>query len=189
MDLRDLGFVGCRLLALYFGIQALHLAPTVLEALALQVTTVAAEGPNVWLLSLSQVIGFAIWVCAGVALWKYAHAISSLVAPSGRAHLTTPASRDDIQQVLFAAVGLFILIHAAGDLAETIYIRYTLKSQGLEPPRFVDQTGHALVAAAKVLIGLFLVFGSSGLVGAIKRFRETGRPSNNRLERTAGDAP
>ena len=111
------------------------------------------------------------------------------MAPSGRAHLTTPASRDDIQQVLFAAVGLFILIHAAGDLAETIYIRYTLKSQGLEPPRFVDQTGHALVAAAKVLIGLFLVFGSSGLVGAIKRFRETGRPSNNRLERTAGDAP
>ena len=189
MDLRDLGFVGCRLLALYFGIQALHLVPTVLEALALQFTPVSGGGPNVWLLSLSQIIGFSIWACASVALWKYAQAISSLITPSGRAYLTTPASRDDIQQVLFTAVGLFILIHAAGDLAETLYIRYTLKSQGVEPPRFADQTSHALVAAAKVLIGLFLVFGSSGLVGAIKRFRETGRPSNNRLERTGGDAP
>jgi len=188
VDLRDLGFVGCRLLALYFGIQALHLAPTVLEAFALQFTPVAGEGPNVWLLSLSQVIGFTIWTCAGVALWKYAQAISSLLAPSGRPHLTTPASRDDIQQVLFTAVGLFIVVHAAGDLAGTLYIRYMLKSQGVELPRFAEPTDHALVAAVKILMGLFLVLGSSGLVEAIKRLRETGA-SNKRLERTGDDAP
>ena len=81
VDLRDLGFVGCRLLAVYFGIQALHLVPTVLEAFALQFAGVAGEGPNIWLLALSHVLGCAIWACAGAALWKYAEAVSSLVTP------------------------------------------------------------------------------------------------------------
>lgn len=188
MDLRDLGFMGCRLVALYFGIQALHLVPAVLGAFALQFTPNANGGPNVWLLSLSQVIGFAIWAGGGVGLWKYAQTISGLITPLSRSHLTTVISRDDIQQVLFAAIGLFILVHSAGDLAETLYVRYTLKSQGLDPPHLADRTSHALVAAAKTLIGLFLVFGSSGLVGAIKRFREAGRPSNKRLDQTGGDA-
>jgi len=187
MDLRDLGFVGCRLLALYFGIQALQLVPAVFEALALQLTPAANEGPNLWMLSLSQAIGFAIWAGAGVVLWTNAQTIANLITPPGRAPLKAPVSRDDIQQVLFATVGLLILVQAAGDLAATLYTRYALRSQGLDPPHLVDQTGHGLVAAAKIVIGLFLVFRSSGLVGAIKRFRESGGPSNKRLERTGGD--
>ena len=96
MDVRDLGFVGCRVVALYFGLQALQLAPAVLGAFALQSTPTGDAGPNVWLLSLSQVIGFAMWAGAGIVLWKYAQTISSLITSEGRSHLTTAESRDDI---------------------------------------------------------------------------------------------
>src|SRR6266404_1497581 len=89
MDLRDLGFVGCRLLALYFGIQALQLVPAVFEALALQLTPAANEGPNIWMLSLSQAIGFAIWAGVGVVLWTNAQTIANLITPPGRAPLTS----------------------------------------------------------------------------------------------------
>ena len=40
VDLRDLGFVGCRLVALYFGVQALLLPPAVLSAVNVGLTNV-----------------------------------------------------------------------------------------------------------------------------------------------------
>ncbi len=190
MDVQDLAFVGCRLVALYFGIQALQLVPTVFSVASLPFTSTANGGPEVWLLTLGQIVGLAIWGGAGVSLWTYAQPISGLIAPRNRSRLMAQVSRDDIQQVLFAAVGLSILVNAAADLSETLcswYAWNALKSRGLESLPLGHQPTHSFVAGAKALVGLLLVFGSSGLVGAINRFRQASGPASQQPGQARGD--
>jgi hypothetical protein len=176
VDLRDLAFVGCRLVSLYFGVQALQLVPGVLGTLAVLAGSVADRGPNPWLFSLSHVLAFSIWALASVVLWVYAQAVGRRIVGSRRSHLDAQVSRDDVQQVLFASVGLFIVVSSAADLAEGLYVVYALKSQGLErvEPQFSRYTAWTVVASAKTGIGLLLVLGASGMAGAIRRVREAG---------------
>jgi len=178
MTKRDIGVLACRILAIYAWINTLHYLPTVL-GLADPVF-----GETVWsdyetYFHLTSAAPFFLLIFAGWFLWKWAGLISSwMLGHTLHDHQFEPEvsparfEAADLHVIAFSTLGAWFLLEslplAASYLTQYFYAR-TLSEL---------RTGHQIFTlstfidlSVRLLLGFALLFGSRGMVGALRRLR------------------
>jgi hypothetical protein len=120
---------------------------------------------------LIQMIGPpSLLVICGVIIWH--------VSPNIAAHLSNPSCQDekygfslnDVQDLAFSAIGLFLIVNAIPDIVYGIGFYYGIVSQSRADKNLAYVSGNTYLAALviKFVLGIWLLIGSHG-IGKIVR--------------------
>jgi hypothetical protein len=112
-------------------------------------------------------VPLVLYLIAGLLLWFFAEPLARRAIPK-----TTTASSalnpHNVQTVAFSVVGLYLLTQAVPDLVQLVSF-YSLPG-----PAAVWTPGNLPGAGIRILFGLWLLLGSSGLVTALTKLRTSG---------------
>lgn len=187
---RLLGFDTCRLrgtrmrtslysiLCIVIRLGAVFLAANTVVALPLtwQAVTVLEHGSGF----TSVFFGFAGAILGLAALlWIYPGVLARVAAgTSSRQIFESPISAEEIQRVALAVVGVSVAMHGILDLSgDGLLLLASRWMSNTVPGDFTPQDlARIITAIAKIGLGVGLAFGSHGLVGMLRRFRERGAP-------------
>jgi hypothetical protein len=104
-------------------------------------------------------------LCGGL-LWFMAPFLASLLSKSSISVDDSAASLLDIQMVAFSVIGLYMLADSLPALVRSTIFHFGYVSRGDDP--FV---GEIMASLVKIAIGLWLLFGSRGLINFIRSMR------------------
>lgn len=118
---------------------------------------------------------------SGIILWLYAGKLANYLVPDKEPDKDPPSGDpqirvEDIQAAAFSLVGLFILVDAAPKLIQILLnIILFSKLQHAIPSEWVNITTITRIAelVIQLVLGFWLFFGSRGIVGLLRRLRET----------------
>jgi len=176
VELRELTFLASRLAALYWGLRALQLAPVLASLFGQQHLAFFIVG--------NELAAPALWTILAAALWIFADDVALLVSRQRPTRRFAKASREDIQYLAFLALGLVIAADGLIDLVQALL-------DGTIPLRPAQLNGEVLAVLAvtllRILVGLWLVLGASGLMAGLGWLR--GRHEDPKPLTRAGDEP
>jgi hypothetical protein len=81
---------------------------------------------------------------------------------------------NDIQAVAFSVLGLYLVANSLTDLAYWIYFLTQLLQEHPGSELTIEQKANIVELIIEFVVGLYLLFGSSGLQGLLIRFRRLG---------------
>lgn len=178
MSSRDVAFVGIRLLAVYVALKLVY----VLYSAGGLYWFLAGEGGafpgpggikvTIW----NGVFGAGMYLVVTSALWFSAGPLSRYVAPERASAGTVSELRvPEWMNIAFAAIGLYVLVYALSGIVRELHGALVLKGAYGEY-RHVDPRDTALYwqLATEMVLGLVLLFGSSGLSGLLRRLQTFG---------------
>lgn len=149
MDLRSLGLIGCRLLALYVAVLALSALPAPMVAL---LRTDSAAWPAVLAPVLLAVVAAALWFGAP---WL----APRIVAPVSRVR-SGGADGETLARAVFVAAGVLMLAASLDGLWQGVHLTLgALRTYAL-PPVSADTLGAIIAAPLRIGLGLVLLFGA-----------------------------
>ena len=170
----DLAFVGCRLLAIYWGVTASYHVSSLGLAWSALTRSAREQGSSEETLYL-YFVPLALYVLIALFLWFGAARLARHVAPQTSASTESGSvASTEIQAIAFAAVGLFVLLGAIPELGVGLY-RYA-NLDDLEG-RFSSAFGtgdHVTALVIRLILGLLLVFNARGLSAMLIRLRKPG---------------
>ena len=176
MELRELAFLACRLTALYWGLRALQLAP-LLARLPWQ------QHLSFFILWTELAVP-ALWAVLAAALWIFADGMAHLVSRQRATRRYAKASREDIQYLAFLALGLVVAADGLIALVQDLL-------DGTIPLHLAQVDSEALAVLAvilvRILMGLWLILGASGLVAGLDWLR--GKDEDLKPLARTGDEP
>jgi uncharacterized membrane protein YhaH (DUF805 family) len=176
------GVLACKILGLYSLIQAISF----IQIAALQVATsgvVTNVGISKIFVKTVAFVPIVLFLVLAVTLWFLADVISRRMVDGLEESevVTQNITSKDIEIVGFSLLGLFLSIQAIPHLTEAISIYYQIpKELRLHSPVEFTTKIRIISAGIQFLIGLFLVFSSTGVVGVIRRLRDAGLSSNDK---------
>jgi len=137
-----------------------------------------AKDVGVPLLLLSMFVAVVIPVTIGLGLVYFPSSVASRVLKIEGLELTSESSTAPFQRVAFAAIGMWLTVHAVTDAtyvyAKIRFYYYLLKDASNYPmvPDIAAGDFAALVAAGlKLIIGIWLLVGNRGIVNVLERLR------------------
>lgn len=109
-------------------------------------------------------------------LWLFPLTIAAKLIPSFEPKdRPEPLCVEGVQVVAFSVMGLWVLTTAIPDAFYWIVLAYRVKHADLESASLsTEQVAYIFSTAVELIIGLWLLFGSQGLVGVIRRIRYAG---------------
>ena len=153
---------------------AVFLFVLVLRALAQSVDIILGrEWAMVWLLLGLSLHAVALVVAA--LLWFFPLSVARKLLPVARDAGSVPLGQTpDLQALAFSVLGGWVLASALSDaLYWLVYFTYPTAVAG-DVPVSPEQIAGVVATIGELLIGIFLLFGSHGLVGLLRRFRHAG---------------
>jgi quinol-cytochrome oxidoreductase complex cytochrome b subunit len=172
----NFGVLACKILGLYSLIQAISF----IQIAALQIAT-SGVATNVGIskifVNTVAFVPIVLFLVLAVALWFLSDVISHRMVDGleESKEVTQKITSKDIEIVGFTLFGLFICVQAIPHLTEAISSYYQIpKELRLHSPVEVTAKIRLISAGIQFMIGLFLVFGSKGAVGVLRRLREAG---------------
>jgi hypothetical protein len=171
--MRDVAIVAFRITAIFFWVYGLRFFPKVV---ILWPTSVMG-GDNTEF--YANAISFAAPVFMGCLLWFFSKSLASRLFGEAVASPFSSLSGFELQSVAFSVVGLVVLVSSIRDIVWTIVF---FVDSGPNLPRS-NLLGTVASALLTVGVGLWLLLGSRGIVGAIHGLRK--KASNPQLERDA----
>ncbi len=175
MNKEDFAYIGCRLLSLYWAMQALN-------SISSLVTAWAAWQANSYDV-LSEVAGFiyfglvppVLYLLVAAVLWFGTARIVQLLIPTASVENEGGTiTLFQAQSVAFAAVGLLILLTSVPEMGEVLFKIYQLKALDSHNQASLGVQAQVFEISIQLLLGVLLLFGSKGLSGLLIRFREAG---------------
>ncbi|MCB9781438.1 MAG: hypothetical protein H6751_00525 [Candidatus Omnitrophica bacterium] len=156
MKKEDLAFVGCRLIAIFWGFKALSILSHSAQAwFALGTNPFPPERYSIAV--MASVVQVALIAVSALFLWFQADLMVKLILPeSPDDESSSEFTLHQIQTVVFAAVGLFILVSAIPELAGVFIPRTNL---------WVILLG----LLVKCGLGLFLLLKADQISGRVSR--------------------
>jgi len=191
MNVRDIAFIGVRLMAIYLALNAIYSIAGIAETVvALTTGAFGAEAvkPSAFvyygLISTFLYLLFALilWLSAG----RLAQAISpARLAPSGEKQLR----KSEFQAMAFSVVGLLILVSALSKIGGELYKAYLISNAFNVSPEisFADKA-QRLQIGVEALFGLVLLVWGGTLSGLLVWFRRLGLSTKTSSSRVKGDA-
>ena len=191
MSLRDLAFVGLRLIAIFLALNVVHSIAAVAQVLVTWSDDRVPVNPFIYYGAISS----AIYLLLSACLWFTAGRLSALVAPFGAPTKTGDSPRmRELQVIAFSAVGLFVLVGALPKLAGELHRLYFLANAiTISPETTLGDVARRIQIGVEMLLGVSLLLGGGAFAGMLARFREVGLPpvsetSNNTPHSDARDA-
>lgn len=156
--------VGIRLLVIFWFFSILGQAGALLSTL--QNTTVS---------STAFIISLGAQIVVAILLWLFPATFATKLLRAGNVAVQTGAvAFDEWRDLVFVAVGIFVLTRAIPDL-----IYWTILAAAPEsnyPDFTLDQKAGAFASLVELAIGLVLTLGASGIGSVIQKGRRVGVP-------------
>jgi len=158
MKKEDLAFIGCRLIAIFWGIKAISLLSHSAQAWFALTNPFPPERHSIAV--MASVVQVALIAVPALFLWVRADLMAKTILPETDEEVSSSDfNLHQIQTVLFAAVGLFILLSALPEIGVVVY--------------FANHSwGVAAALAVKCALGLLLFLNAHKLSGRLTRFRQ-----------------
>lgn len=119
---------------------------------------------------------FLVYLIFGLVLWFYGSSVANIITKemdTNAADKHTRVTADEAQSIGFSLIGLYILGGALPKLS-SFFVALMLV-----PNTSFATISRGIEVIVQVVLGLFLLLGSQGLLGAIKALRYSGRPNKN----------
>lgn len=135
-----------------------------------------SEPDNYAAMALYLVLAFAPTFVA-IFLWFFPLAVATKLIPDMKtASVPTPIGGQELEVVAFSVVGLWVLTAALPDALYWVVLYFRIKVDAAMPPDLPSQSIAAmLLTGGKLVLGTWLVLGSKGLVGLLRRIRYAGQ--------------
>jgi hypothetical protein len=188
MTKREIANLCCRVLAVYVLVQGVSEAPSVLVMIA---SFVSREPMTmfVWL-SIAYAVHPAMLIIGGIVLWRRSSIVAALM--TGHDLQDEPDEPDVIRRrvtaaeahgIAFSTMGLWLLVNSVPNLVTTA-VGMAAFSQS-DRPSELEGLGRSwgldtLGTIAETIIGVYLLFGASGLVRLLRRARDFGLEERER---------
>lgn len=174
---------------LVFRIIGLYIFFTAIPSVVLQTSKAMIQlssGPDVFPFYLF-VGGSILFMLGGALTWRFSSTLAARVAGNAENDKSGPSiswDRIDLQVVAFSVVGLFIFVQAVPEVlvSGVEYLISLLPGQNSYNELFSIDIGQLFTSAAKAIVGLWLLFGSRGLVGLLRSYRDYGLKLNEEQE-------
>jgi hypothetical protein len=176
MTPREIANLCCRLMAIYALFQGLAFLPSLAALIdplthPMDLSTAELFSRVLWAMHPAVMIAAAafLWRWSPlVASWMVGHDIQDAVAEPESTR--RKATLRDVHGVAFSVIGLWVLVHAAQDIAgHAFYLVYD--DPTVTGNRWVGVYGRIVVQLA---LGIWLLFGARGLVDLLHRARRVG---------------
>lgn len=165
MTKREIFAVASKILGIYLLVRALESTATIGYFIA-----ALRKADDVSFYLFGGVIPFLLYLAVGFCLIKWAEPIAAKLSGKEEASVAEGAlEKDALQAIAFSAVGVFIIAAALPRITQIIV---NLSVQGPMRPEVVLRTWGTIVGFVLQLgIGIYLFFGSKGLVGLLKKIK------------------
>lgn len=174
MTTHDFAFAGCRFLALYWAVRATeNITSAVFGWIALRQNLDVQDElvPTEFFYFLPLVL----YVFAALFLWFSAAWLARYIAPNTSGGAESGSwSRVDAQAIVFAAVGLFVILGALPELGYAIFQFFRLYDLENQFERAFGAPGRLYELAVRTILGVLLVFGARALSRLLIRLRTAG---------------
>jgi len=184
MTKRDILSIACKILGIYLLVRVIESSQFVVMGLQYLIDFLRQRATGVEFMIAAFLVPFLIYIYAAFYFIKRSDAIAErLCGTNTSGNIQGAIDKDTLQQVLFSAIGVFIIANA---LTSLIHVFTMLLSQNfsresisqvtqLPPYMFavkpVDLTWPIIRFIANSVIGLYLILGSSKLVALIKKLQ------------------
>ena len=172
MQLRNLAFVLCRLLALVIAVFMVLPLTGSSMATMLADMLVASHFPRGPRLILTAAV-MLLFLAPALFIWFKADWLSRKIAPF-ETELTSTPDVDALQQAIFGFFGLYLVVYSLHDLWNLIFFVFWTNRFD---PNMLDSIRSGPPAASIAFslgIGMYLLLGSRGVVGLIHSLRQAG---------------
>jgi hypothetical protein len=165
MGLRDLAMVLVRLYGLLLLFYCLQ---TGQQAFIYKITSAPSE-PILRVYFISSIASGILYAIMGVCSLIFAKTIAGWVAPKTSDRLNIIVSTADLALVSFSLVGIFFFVDGIRWLVhDGVAWGLTPKPFGSTVPLDARMTASLAMSAIKVMVGLFLLFGSRGVLRVVR---------------------
>jgi len=126
-------------------------------------------------MALNLVLAFVPTFVA-IFLWFFPLAVATKLIPDvGNASVQAPMGAEELEVVAYSVVGLWVLTAALPDALYWAVLYYRAKADPAMSPNLPPASIAAmLLTGGKLVLGIWLMLGSRGLVGLIRRIRYAG---------------
>ena len=173
MTKKDILIVANRILGIYLLIRAFESLQIVGMAIAtLRPLSLEEEIQDYWFL-IGTLIPFLLLIVAAFCLIKWADLIATKLCHKDKPHeIKKGIKKEEIQEVAFSAVGVFIIANALPRITQ-IVINFSYQGELLKRKLILSGWSSLAGLIVQLIIGFFLIFGSKGLVQLIQKCRRT----------------
>ena len=159
MNKKEIYAVGVKIVGLWVLTRTVGLVPIILgEGIV--------TGPA-WLSRLAWLFPMLVCVAAGLCMLKWSGAIAAAACGPGPCEVQEGRQKEALWRVLFSLVGVVVLAGVA-DVTASVICAFAWTSQHAPQLRMAAWTG-IVALAARLAIGIFLMFGSARLVRLVAR--------------------
>ena len=152
-----------KLLAVYFVMQIFYQSHSILTYYFYSNEIPVHEKVN-FVISVIPSVLFSLF---GIILWFIAPYLANAVFKPKPDDTSIQVSIEDFHSVAFSVAGLYLLTMSLSAVVEFIvYNMEMVKTEGRSP-----LTSLIIIAILKIVIGLWLILGSKGIVNVIRRLR------------------
>jgi hypothetical protein len=193
MTQRDIATLACKIMALWFYVQAVINWAGVLIGFFIALTQPSAHGGSTGnFLTQYAVISLTVggaYLMAGLVLWFGAARLASGMTKDDDALALPGITLDSAMTVGFAVVGAWWLVASVRDVTEQVIV--ALHSNPLDAPYWRSPDWLASIGSALVQLAfsLWLIFGSRGLVRLVMWARAVGATHGHRSESVPPSPP
>lgn len=173
MTKEEMAYVGCRLIALFYVMKVLETVGSVIMTLVIWQTHVIELKTSAAGTLYLQVIPFTFYGIIACLLWFGAGTIvKSLVPETPVNSKTRSLAAEQAQTIAFAAIGLLVLTWGISGLVNVLFQLFQLKKVSNFSEISLRLQAEGITVACRVLLGLFLIFGSQGFSRFLIRLRQ-----------------
>ena len=166
MTKREIFVVASKILGIYLLARGIELFAQMFPFLV-SISTRGFEGIWYFLVSLATL---SLYMGGAFCLITWADSIAAVLAGKEEApEVKAVVEKDSLQQIAFSAVGVFIIAVALPRISQIVV---NLSVQGPMRQEVVLRTWETIIGLVLQLgIGIYLFFGSKGLVGLLKKLK------------------
>jgi len=167
MTNRDIALLSFKILAIFAFIRAVELSSKVIQYFYEEAT----EG-YIWI-GLQVLLPPVLLILIGIILWIFAPNLSRYVFASSDSNKKSEAvSYTELQTIIFSAFGLIVIVDSLPLLIRSIIAIFMFKVYSISGKESVLQRNiYLLFTALKTVIGIWLLFGSRGVVKFVQSLR------------------
>ena len=175
MKLQDLAFLGCRLLALYWGVMAIHWIGGFAAAWAAWDSSSVTSRTDMLSLASQNTALLSLHILIALALWFGARRFARFMAPdTGAPKESGGITLVEVQAAAFAAVGLLIVLTSLPEAVSVLYQLHRESELRFQSEMSWDAQFNRLELIIRLVLGVLLFFGARGLSGLLVRLRKAG---------------
>jgi hypothetical protein len=171
MTNRETGLLTFRVLSIYALIRGLE-----------QIERVIRAWPRAWpeqdrllwqiIVYLQLLAPLLVLIIFSLALWKLAPRLTNRMFASDQNTNKPVATLDDVKSLVFAGIGLYLLVDTIPDLVQTLFSIYASLSSQLDSSTRTQVNILRLRTILKLAVGFWLLLGAKGLSNIISKIKE-----------------